>query len=155
ATINADLNYPLILLAYLPTVFMGLIVNHLIGESERLGTRVVLDLERRGMRDLPLLWSAVRQVAGVAALAAPLVFVAFPRFGVGAFLHGSLSRGAVSGFGDEVQLGGFGRIKTDTSVVMRIEPPAGQLEVARLTWHLRGNTFDHYEAGRWSHSDAV
>ena len=155
ATINADLNYPILLLAYLPTVFMALIVNHLIGEAERLGARVELDLERRGTRDLPLLWSAVRQVAVVAAVAALVVFVAFPRFGVGAFLHGTLKRGAVSGFGDEVQLGGFGRIKTDTTVVMRITPPEGVPIAERLTWHLRGNTFDRYDGGRWSHSDEV
>lgn len=150
SAINADLNYPVLLVIYLPTVFMGLIVNHLLGESERLGARVEHELVRRGTRDLPLLWRAVGQVAAVAGFGALVVFVLFPRFGVGAFLHGSLNRGATSGFGDQVQLGGFGRIKNDATVVMRLEPETPMPVVDRLTWHLRGNTFDQYESGRWS-----
>ncbi len=155
SAINADLNYPLLLTLYLPTVFLALIVNHLLGEAERLGARVEHALIRRGTQDLPLLYRAVLQVAAVAGVGALLVFVLFPRFGVGAFLHGSLSRGATSGFGHEVQLGGFGRIKTDATVVMRLEPQSPVPVSDRLTWHLRGNTLDRYEAGRWFQSEEV
>jgi transglutaminase-like putative cysteine protease len=152
SSINADLNYPLLLALYLPVVFMALIANHLVAEGERLGVRVAHELDRRGTRDLGLLARAVRQVVVVSAISATLVFVLFPRFGVGAFFHGSLRRDSVSGFGDEVELGGFGRIKTDATVIMRLRPQTPIQKVERLDWHLRGVTLDKYEGGRWERS---
>jgi transglutaminase-like putative cysteine protease len=152
SAINADLNYPLLLAAYLPVVFLALIANHLVGEGERLGRRVAHELERRGTRDISLLGGAVRQVVVVSLIAATLVFVFFPRFGVGAFFHGSLRRDSVSGFGNEVELGGFGRIKSDATVIMRMRPKTPVAPTERLDWHLRGISLDRYESGKWVRS---
>ncbi len=152
AVINADLNFPVILAAYLPVATMALALNLLLSEADRLGPRVQYELERGGRQQLGLLWRASFQVALIAAFGGAFVFVAFPRFGVGVFLRGSLPDRVTSGFSDEVRLGGFGNIKTDASVVMRLEPHGEFPEVRRLDWHLRASAFDTYEGGRWSHT---
>jgi transglutaminase-like putative cysteine protease len=155
AVINADLNFPVLLAGYLVVATMAMIVNQLLSEGERLGSRVRHDLQRQGTAQARALWRASAQVAAIAGVGGLVVFLVFPRFGVGVFLRGALPTGVTSGFSDEVQLGGFGRIKNDTTVVMRMKPTVPMPVEERLTWHLRGSAFDHYERGRWSRSDAA
>jgi len=149
AVINTDPSYPVLLVAYLVIATMALVVNNLMAEGERLGERVMLRLDREGHARRRSLWRAAAAVAGIAALGALVTFVAFPRWGVGMFLRGQLAGEIRSGFSDEVELGGFGTIKTDATVVMRIRPD-GPAE-ARTTWYLRGSSFDRYDDGRWQH----
>ena len=58
---------------------------------------------------------------------------------------------SVAGFGDDVELGGFGTIRDDPTVVMRVkmkdrpEPPARSIGL-----RLRGTSFDRYAENRWS-----
>ena len=155
AVIDAELHYPVLLTLYLPTATFALILNHLLSEGERLGRRIEFEVDRYGTRELSRLGRAAIQVAVVAALAGALTFVAFPRFGAGVFLRGNLYGNDSVGFSDTVQLGGFGTIKTDATVVMHINPldpvAEGQLP-SRLTWHLRGSAFDSYQNGRWGRS---
>lgn len=150
AVINTEPSYPVILVAYLVVATMALVVNNLMAEGERLGERVMLRLDREGHARRRTLWRAAAAVAGVAALGALVTFVAFPRWGVGMFLRGRLPGEVRSGFSDEVRLGGFGTIKTDSTVVMRIRPDVPPAE-RRTTWYLRGSSFDRYEGGRWQH----
>lgn len=94
---------------------------------------------------------------GTTLLAVPLfiltaaMFFAFPRVGFG-FLSSFGSRvTSVAGFGDDVQLGGFGTIRDDPTVIMRVrmkdrpEPPPPSIGL-----RLRGTSFDRYSGGRWS-----
>jgi transglutaminase-like putative cysteine protease len=156
AVIDAELHFPILLALFLPSASLALLVNHLLGEGERLGVRVQYEVDRYGTRELPRLGRASLQVAAIAAFAGVVTFLIFPRFGPGVFLRGSLYGDETVGFSDEVRLGGFGTIKTDASVVMHIEPldlPEGvEPTQKRLTWHLRGSAFDHYEDGRWGRS---
>lgn len=98
---------------------------------------------------------------GTTLLAVPLfvltaaMFFAFPRVGFG-FLSNLGSRTtAVAGFGDDVELGGFGTIRDDPTVVMRVkmkprpEPPPRSIGI-----RLRGTSFDRYRDGRWSRSQS-
>ncbi|HSN82717.1 MAG TPA: DUF3488 and transglutaminase-like domain-containing protein [Polyangiales bacterium] len=94
---------------------------------------------------------------GTTLLAVPLfvltaaMFFAFPRVGFG-FLSGLGARTqSVAGFGDDVELGGFGTIRDDPTVVMRVKmnelpstPPRS------IGIRLRGTSFDRYDEGRWS-----
>jgi hypothetical protein len=93
---------------------------------------------------------------GTTLLAVPLfmltaaMFFAFPRVGFG-FLSSLGSRTqSVAGFGDDVELGGFGTIRDDPTVVMRVKmkdlpsPPPPSIEL-----RLRGTSFDRYHQGRW------
>lgn len=150
AVINTELSYPVLLTAYLVVATMALLVNNLMAEGERLGSRVMLRLGHEGHARRRPLWRAAVGVAVLAGMGALLTFLLFPRWGVGVFLRGRLPGEVRSGFSDEVQLGGFGTIKTDATVVMRIRPEQPP-DTARPTWHLRGSSFDRYEGGRWQH----
>jgi protein-glutamine gamma-glutamyltransferase len=149
SVISSGLDYPVLFFAYLPTTVFALIMNHLMSEGERLGPRVALEVERHGARAWRTLARAGLAIATLAALGALLTFVAFPRFGTGMFLRGAMARETRSGFAGEVTLGDFGRIKDDASVVMRLQPIDPPQQADRLTWYLRGSSFDLYENGRW------
>lgn len=94
---------------------------------------------------------------GTTLLAVPLfvltaaMFFAFPRVGFGFLSSFGARTTAVAGFGDDVELGGFGTIRDDPTVVMRVkmknrpEPPPRSIGV-----RLRGTSFDRYADGRWS-----
>lgn len=154
AVINTELSYPTLLVLYLFVAAMALLVNNLMAEGERLGERAMMRLGREGYRRRGSLWRAAGTVAGLAGAGALLTFLLFPRFGAGVFLRGRMAGDSQSGFSDDVQLGGFGTIKTDTTVVMRIRPDTDPGS-SRPTWHLRGSSFDLYEDGHWRHGPEI
>jgi hypothetical protein len=81
-----------------------------------------------------------------------VIFFLFPRLGLG-FFHAKTRGGqAVSGFGDEVELGHFGTIRDDDAVVMRIELPDEPIQPARRL-RLRGISFDVYDGRAWHKSE--
>lgn len=98
-----------------------------------------------------------RFLMGTALLSLPLfgltitLFVLMPRVGKGLF---DVHRGggqSVAGFGEQVELGGFGVIRDDPTVVLRVTPlPRVDRKAARVTLRLRGTSFDHYDGRRWS-----
>jgi hypothetical protein len=96
---------------------------------------------------------------GTALLAVPLfvltaaMFFAFPRVGFGFLSSLGARTTAVAGFGDDVELGGFGTIRDDPTVVMRVKV-GGRVEPPPLSIgiRLRGTSFDRYHGGRWSRS---
>ncbi|MCA9711963.1 MAG: DUF3488 domain-containing protein, partial [Myxococcales bacterium] len=150
AVINTEPSYPVLLAAYLVLATMALLANTLMAEGERLGDRVMQRLQHEAHARRRTLWRAAAGVAALAGLGALLTFLLFPRFGVGAFLRGRLPGETRSGFSNEVQLGGFGTIKDDTTVVMRVRPVQSP-GTPHTTWYLRGSSFDRYEGGRWEH----
>lgn len=100
-----------------------------------------------------------RYLGSIALLSLPLflmtvaIFVMVPRVGQG-FLNFSRKSGEqVAGFGDKVELGGFGVIRDDPAVVVRVQPlPVIENRPPRLSLRLRGTSFDHYDGRRWSRS---
>lgn len=106
---------------------------------------------------------ASRRVVGAsflvhtALLAVPLfamtltIFVVVPRVGQG-FLNLQRTRGQrVAGFGSEIELGGFGVIRDDPTVVLRVTPlPKVDEKAPRIALRLRGTSFDHYDGKRWT-----
>lgn len=97
-------------------------------------------------------------LVGTAALAIPLflstalLFVAFPRVGLGFLAFGESVGTHVAGFGSDVTLGDVGILADDPTVVMRITPPPDV--AAAMPEHLltlfRGTSFDAYDGRRWS-----
>jgi len=94
---------------------------------------------------------------GTTLLAVPLfvltaaMFFAFPRVGFGLLSNLGARVQSVAGFGNDVELGGFGTIRDDPTVVMRVkmaEMPRSPPQSIGL--RLRGTSFDRYRAGRWS-----
>jgi transglutaminase-like putative cysteine protease len=88
--------------------------------------------------------------SGVAVLLAMLLFVALPRLSAsvvrGPMLGGAL---AVSGFSDRVELGALGRIRSDPSVVMRVETIEGKPPGSGAAYW-RGLAFDTFDGRAWS-----
>jgi hypothetical protein len=98
---------------------------------------------------------------GTTLLAVPLfvltaaMFFAFPRVGFGALSSLGARTQSVAGFGDDVELGGFGTIRDDPTVVMRIKPKNRPDPPERsITVRLRGTSFDRYKEGRWSRTQS-
>jgi transglutaminase-like putative cysteine protease len=58
----------------------------------------------------------------------------------------------VAGFGSQVELGGFGVIRDDPTVVLRVMPLARNGEQAPRVLRMRGTSFDHYDGRRWTRS---
>lgn len=155
AVINVELAYPVLLIGYLITLVFSLIVNLLVAEGERLGPRVMYDLERIGERRIRRLLVVSVQVSGLVLVGGLAVFILFPRFGAGVFLRGALPTTTNSGFSNQVQLGLFGTIKSDPTVVMRVVPARATQAGDFLGWYFRGTSFDRYESGEWKTSSGA
>jgi transglutaminase-like putative cysteine protease len=125
-----------------------------------------------------------RFLLGTAALGVPIfalsavVFLLFPRVGLGILSFGASRTQRMAGFGDSVELGGFGTIRSDPTVIARVSVPAGAPlppslappaapaasaapaptstaagSPARPPWvaiRLRGTAFDRYDGRAWS-----
>ncbi len=101
-------------------------------------------------------------LVGIAALALPLfamtlgIFLVIPRVGKGflSFQRGPGER--VAGFGNQVELGDFGVIRDDPTVVLRVTlDPSTHERPPALGLYLRGTSFDHYDGRRWSRSPST
>ncbi|NLE47512.1 MAG: DUF3488 domain-containing transglutaminase family protein [Sandaracinaceae bacterium] len=122
-------------------------------ESGEFDPRLEAILQRPG-------WVKPGFFLGTAALSLSLVaftvafFLAFPRVD-GGFLGIRGGAGThTTGFSDNLVLGGFGTIRDDRRVVVRLVPssPIEDPE-ALLPIVLRGTSFDRYEGGRWSRTE--
>ncbi len=83
-----------------------------------------------------------------------LVFVLFPRIGLGIFSVRPSHANHVTGLGDHVDLTGHGTIRDDPTIVLRIEPPdLGANPPQIRTFRLRGAAFDHYDGRTWTRSN--
>ncbi len=97
-------------------------------------------------------------LGGMAALTLPLFvlsaafFMLVPRVGVGFLDFGRESGQQVAGFGGNVELGGFGTIRDNPEVVMRIVP--AQNRGQNQTFRLRGTSFDLYDGRGWQRSNS-
>ncbi len=156
--LSTELSYGLAFLGFVIVAPWMLALSHLRAEIEG---QLHADRERSVERVL----ASKRVVgpgflAGTAALALPLfamtgvVFVAFPRVGLGFLTFGQSPGQRVSGFGANVELGDFGVIRTDPTVVLRVTPPdLPDPPPDRLPIRMRGTSFDHYDGRRWTRGD--
>ncbi len=94
---------------------------------------------------------------GTTLLAVPLfvltaaMFFAFPRVGFGFLSSFGTRTTAVAGFGDDVELGGFGTIRDDPTVIMRVKmTETVEPRPLSIGLRFRGTSFDRYSGGRWS-----
>jgi transglutaminase-like putative cysteine protease len=79
-----------------------------------------------------------------------VLFVMLPRLHSSVLQAPNLGPGfATSGFSDRVSLGDIGRIRSDPTVVLRVETLEGEApETADAYW--RGLAFDHFDGRAWS-----
>lgn len=112
-------------------------------ESERVEVERILN-SRRVVGTSFLLSTGAVSVA--LFLIAGLVFLILPRVGISLDLPLRRRGLLLTGFAEQIQLGGHGVLRENPRVVMRIElpgsnPPSGL--------RFRGIAFDHYQDGRW------
>ena len=163
--LGGGITYGLCFLGFLIVAPGALVLSHLRREVEgnyRQGAR-----DRTGLPvDVPRILRS-RRVIGkqfllfTCLLSVPIflftaiLFVMFPRVGLSLLLlnHGRPER--MIGFSDKVDLGGVGKLRSDPTIAMRVEPSElAQDPPLRVALYLRGTAFDQYDGRTWSRSSA-
>lgn len=105
---------------------------------------------KRVSRDVlpPRFFVLTSLLAVVLFLSSFLLFFLFPRMGLGFFVAQVRNAQKVAGFGERVDLGGFGTIRDNETVVMRARPQDGDPFQGPL--RLRGHSLDRYDGRSWS-----
>lgn len=161
--LGGGLGYALCLAGFLVIAPGALVLSHLRREVEgnyRQGAR-----DRTGLPvDVPRILRSRRVVgktflAITCLLSIPIflftatVFVLFPRVGLSLILLNRPSTGRMIGFSDHVDLGNVGTLRSDPTIVLRVEPPKTEdPPPARLTMYLRGTALDTYDGRAWGRS---
>ena len=160
--INADLSYGVLFLFYVIFTTWTLVLFHLKREmEENYLLKYGGSLEGRPVRVQRVMNS--RKLVGprflfvtsllsiVVFMGAASLFILFPRVGFGYFFKKSRAGISMTGFSDHVELGHFGLIKNDPTVVMRVEFARPE-ERNLLAPYWRGISFDRYDGSRWTKS---
>ncbi len=159
--LGSGLAYGLCFLGFLVIAPGALVLSHLRREVEgnyRQGAR-----DRTGLPvDVPRILRS-RRVIGrsflvfTCLLSVPIflftvgLFVAFPRVGLSLLLLSHPKTERMVGFTEHVDLGGVGRLRSDPTIVMRVEVPNLPKEPPpRVALYLRGAAFDTYRGKSWS-----
>jgi protein-glutamine gamma-glutamyltransferase len=159
--LGSGLTYGLCFLGFLVITPGALVLSHLRREVEgnyRQGAR-----DRTGLPvDVPRILRS-RRVIGrqflllTCLLSLPIfvftavLFVLFPRVGLSLLLLNRNQPERMVGFSERVDLGGVGKLRSDPSIVMRVDPPGlGQTPPQRLALYLRGAAFDRYDGRAWT-----
>lgn len=165
--LSTELAYGMIFLGFVIVTPWMLALSHLRREIEGnypgaspMQGRAVADV-RRVLASRRVI--GPRFLVGTAALALPIfvltasIFLFFPRVGLGLLTFGHARSQRVTGFGNSVDLTGFGTIRDDPTVVLRVTPPASTPtpRPARLSLRLRGTSFDRYDGRRWTRSPST
>jgi transglutaminase-like putative cysteine protease len=141
---NQDISFGLLFLLYVGVGLVNLTLYHLRLQAEQ-HPQAASQVRRIDLGFLGFLGS----LALLAMVLSVALFFLFPRVGLGILGRQARSPVMTTGFAEEVSLGEFGTLKTDNTVVMRVEFPAGvPLQVESLYW--RGMSFDRYDGRAWS-----
>jgi transglutaminase-like putative cysteine protease len=152
ASISFSLGFLVVFVIFLVLGTWMLILNHVVTELERAGQAGGggAASTRRVFFRGPLTRVSLVAAAITFSLAGGLFFV-IPRVGQAALpLRAQLGR-MVTGFADRVDLGSFGDIETDHSVVMRVyltDERVDPVALPELRW--RGVAFDQFDGRAWS-----
>ena len=161
--IGGGLAYGLCFIGFLIIAPGALVLSHLRREVEgnyRQGAR-----DRTGLPvDVPRILRSRRVVDRTFLIATCLLsipifwftaglFVLFPRVGLSFLLLSKPHTGRMVGFSEHVDLGAVGTLRTDPTIVLRVEiPDLPNPPPPRLAMHLRGAAFDSYDGRSWSRS---
>ncbi|PYM36693.1 MAG: hypothetical protein DME15_03085 [Candidatus Rokuibacteriota bacterium] len=150
APLTFGVGFLFVFLVFLVLGTWMLMLYHVATESERVGER---SEDAVGALGRDLLGLAVGASAATLVLTAALFFL-IPRVGQAALTLRSHQPRMLTGFSDRVELGAFGDIETDATVVMRVRLLGpGLLAPERLPglrW--RGLALDRYAGGAWTSS---
>lgn len=155
--LTTEIGYALVFLAFVVVTPWMLTVSHLRREIEdhyrdEKGGEARVNQLLRSQRIIGGRFLAATGLLSVPIfLITALLFLLFPRVGMG-FLSFSRDKGQqVAGFGDDVELGGFGVIRDDPTVVLRVTPSVlAANPKASMSFRMRGTSFDSYDGRRWT-----
>ncbi|MBK9031366.1 MAG: DUF3488 domain-containing protein [Myxococcales bacterium] len=161
SVLNGELGYAVCFFGFVITGTWALILFHLRREMEdnfllrhadpRASQRVEIRriLESRRIVDRRFLVGTGLTSVGFFLVAIAL-FLSIPRVGTGFFFRGKGGTHMV-GFSDGVKLGGHGRLKSDSTIVMRAQVSDPALRGRNAPYvYWRGVVFDHYGRGEWT-----
>lgn len=159
--LGGGLAYGLCFVGFLSVAPGALVLSHLRREVEgnyRQGAR-----DRTGLPvDVPRILRSRRVIgrnflAFTCLLAVPifaataLLFVAIPRVPMSLLFIKQNRPERMVGFSDRVDLGGVGRLRSDPTIVLRVEVPGlREPPPPRLALYLKGTAFDQYDGNAWS-----
>jgi len=162
--LGGGLGYGLCFLGILIVAPGALVLSHLRREVEgnyRQGAR-----DRTGLPvDVPRILRSRRVVGrtflGVTCLLSipiviftALLFILFPRVRLSVLLLNRTHQGRFVGFSGRVDLGEVGVLRSDPTLVMRIEMPnQSDKPPERIPLHLRGTALDAYDGRTWTQSE--
>lgn len=161
AVMNPGVSFAITFLLYIIVLTLGLVLLHLRRDlEERTEAQEQLSSQREGGDVEAGLWRARdlvtrRFLTGTSMLALGVfaasifIFFLFPRVGFGFFFSRSRPGPSVAGFSSRVELGHFGKIKDDPTVVARVELPDEDGPIDEPL-RLRGISFDTYDGKRWT-----
>ncbi|HYB71572.1 MAG TPA: DUF3488 and transglutaminase-like domain-containing protein, partial [Candidatus Bathyarchaeia archaeon] len=155
AATSFDVSFLFVFVAFLALGTWMLMLNHVVAELEQAGRHGAAGTARRRVFfQGPLTRVSLVAAAITFALAGALFFV-IPRVGQAALpLRAQLGR-MVTGFSDRVDLGSFGDIESDRTVVMRVylaDEVSDPVSLPELRW--RGVAFDRFDGMAWSSTQA-
>ena len=147
SVVTFNVSFLFVFIAFLVLGTWMLILHHLVAESERARTGAEL-AGGIGPRS-PLFRMSLVAAAATFALAG-LMFFVIPRVGQATLpFRAELGR-RISGFSERVELGAYGEIESDQTVVMRVRFPDSIKEpqlLPNLRW--RGLAFDRFDGRVW------
>ena len=153
-TLTVSFGFLVVFFLYMILGTWGLLLLHLKRETE-----AALPVSSRDLLAAPNLITSgfLACSVGLAVASFLLTFAIFftiPRIGR-TYLPLRAQFGALTtGFTDQVELGAYGAIQSDPTIVMRVSFPEGPADPARLPdlrW--RGMAFDHFDGRTWSLRD--
>jgi len=148
ASVTFSMGFLAVFVVYLALATWMMMLNHIVTESAQAGRGDLME-GRLGLRG-QMIRVSLAAAAGTFVIAGILFFL-IPRVEQATLpLRAQFSR-MVTGFSDRVDLGSFGDIETDKTVVMRVQFPDDGSDPSRLPnvrW--RGIVFDTFDGRTWS-----
>jgi hypothetical protein len=157
--LSAGLDYAVVFFGFVVVMPWMLGLTHLRKELETqhgVGTPMLLgELQSRQLAT-PAFFGGTTLLAVPLFILTAAMFFAFPRVGFGVFSSFGARTQSVAGFGNDVELGGFGTIRDDPTIIMRVKPKNRPDPPPRsIGLRLRGTSFDRYSEGRWSRTQVA
>jgi transglutaminase-like putative cysteine protease len=148
SAVTFNVSFLFVFVAFLLLGTWMLILHHVVSESEQAKSGTTDLTGGIGPRS-PLFRVSLAAAAGTFALAGVLFFI-IPRVGQATLPFRAELGKRISGFTDRVELGAYGEIETDSTVVMRVHFPDNVKDpekLPNLRW--RGLAFDRFDGRIW------
>lgn len=157
--LSTDISYAAIFVGFVIVTPWMLALSHLRREIEG-NYPASATTDRNAAADVARVLASRRVVGasflgGTALLSIPIftitlvLFLFFPRVGLGFLSFGHGRSQQVAGFSDRIELGGFGLIRFDPTVVMRVAALHTNGGASLASFRMRGTAFDSYDGRVW------